>query len=149
MLPELARWFIATAGAPMAAAADRPHVTTQSMVWPYLATLDPECGAHIGLEPSADWLEDDDEPVLYAGFYFSTPDARLPDALTARDSPVYEALLEASAQVGLCDNRKQGKCAATLYLSQVAANGGTLRAQADYATGWAVDAVQRISHIRA
>jgi hypothetical protein len=32
MLPELARWFIETAGAPTAAAADRPRVTTQSML---------------------------------------------------------------------------------------------------------------------
>jgi hypothetical protein len=122
-------------------------ISLDAPVWPYLRSLDPAAGAHIALEPSPDWLGHDDQPVVYAGFYFSTPDGRLPSAFAARHSSLSEQLREASAEVGLRDNRKQGKCAALLYLSEVALRGGTLRDQAEYVAGWAADALVGISRI--
>lgn len=114
--------------------------------WPYLVTLDPTCGAEIVLEPTADWLADD-SPVLYAGFYFATPEGRLPAPFSHQDSPLQEALRAANVQIGLRADGKQGKCAVTLYLSDLAAQGGTVREQAEYAAGWAVDAVEGIRGI--
>jgi len=116
--------------------------------WPYLTVLDPQGGAQIALEPTADWLAQE-SPVLYAGFYFDTPDGRLPVPMSSQVSPLQDALRAANVQVGLRADGKQGKCAATLYLSELAARGGTLREQAEYAAGWAVDAIEAIRRINA
>jgi hypothetical protein len=116
----------------------------------YLATLDPECGAQIALQPRDDWLEDmRDEPVLYSGFYFAAPEERLPEVLCAQGSSVAAALREADVKVGLHPGHKQAKCAATCYLSDIPAMGGTLSEQAGYAAGWAAAALQAISRIDA
>jgi len=115
--------------------------------WPYLLTVDPESGAHVALQPNADWLEDSPaQPVLYAGFYFATPDGRLPTDLAARESAPLTALSGINASVGF-HNRRQGKCVKPLLLTKLVAHGGTLREQADYAATWALAAISAIASI--
>lgn len=115
--------------------------------WPYLSNLYPEeCGAHVALQPCADWLEErNDEPILYAGYWFSTPDGRLHERLIGMDTPTFQALRPGARQIGQ-HGPKQGKYADILYLSDIVAY-GTLPKQVRHAANWAANAVQEISRI--
>ena len=114
--------------------------------WSYLSNLYPEeCGAQIALQPGADWLEErNDEPVLYAGYWFSTPDGRLHEGLIDVDTPTFRAL-RPGRQIGQ-HGPKQGKYADILYLSDIVAY-GTLPKQVRHAANWAANAIQEISRI--
>ena len=128
---------------------DRQWWFSLEVPWPYLSNLYPEeCDAQIALQPDADWLEErNDEPVLYAGYWFSTPDGRLHERLTGVDTPTYRALRPGVRQIGQHGRkREQGKYADILYLSDILAY-GTLPEQARYAAHWAADAIQEISRI--
>jgi len=118
--------------------------------WPYLEDAHPDHGAEIALQPADAWLsteEQRDAPLLYAGFYFETLTGLIPEAMIKLDSPVATALRDAEAHVGLHPNRRQVKCAATLYLSDALRNGETLEHQAAAAAIWAATAINTISQI--
>ncbi len=119
-----------------------------NLSWPYLLDLDPEACAHVALEASATWLDEPaGEPVLYAGFYFGTPQLSLPEQLRRRESTVSTALRQINATVGLQTNRKQGKCVKTLPLSVLAQRGDTLPRQAQEAASWTLEALQQMALI--
>lgn len=115
--------------------------------WPYLVDRHPVHWAEIALQPEDEWLDDQlHEPLLYAGFAFDAPSGLIPAEMVARDAPVAVALQEADAHVGLHPNG-QVKCAATLYLKDALAMGGTLEEQAAQAAIWAATAIQKISQV--
>jgi len=108
----------------------------------------PDCGAHIALQPTDDWLDPPlGEPLLYAGFYFETSTGLIPDAMIMDDAPVAAGLRDVNGCVGLHPNGRQVKCAKTLYLSAALAMGTTIEEQAENAAMWAAQAIEAISQI--
>lgn len=115
------------------------------VAWPFLTAIDPEAGAHVALESSGAWLEQGiDGPVMYAGFYFATPEGRLPEELRDPESAVSQAPSRAGALVVLEPHRKQAKCIKVLPLAEIAKRAGTITEQAEWAAAWAAQTVEQL-----
>lgn len=122
--------------------------TLEASSWSCLDELGLEYGAQISLEPTVvDSYDGIDEPALRAGFYFPTPDGKLPEHLSAITS-VASAIRDAHATLELHENRKQGLCVKSLPLTTIAQHGATLPEQADYAATWAIGAIRDLAAIR-
>ncbi len=104
--------------------------------------------SQLSVQAGAEWLEaSNDEPVLFAGFYFATPDRFLPKSVTDPTSPIALAAQRGELTIGLQSNRKQGYCVRTQSLRHLATTSQTLSDQAQNAAEWAALAVTQIAAI--